>query len=37
VIAALLIWRLLYLLLPLALSIPVILAFEHSKMSCRDC
>lgn len=37
VIAALLIWRLLYLLLPLALSIPVILAFEHSKISCRDC
>ena len=37
VIAALLIWRLLYLMLPLALSIPVILAFEHSKISCRDC
>lgn len=31
VIAALLIWRLLYLLLPLALSIPVILVFERSK------
>lgn len=37
VIAALLIWRLLYLMLPLVLSIPVILAFEHSKISCRDC
>lgn len=37
VIAALLIWRLLYLLLPLALSIPVILIFEHSKAACRDC
>lgn len=37
VIAALLIWRLLYLLLPLALSIPVILAFEHSKAACREC
>lgn len=37
VIAALLIWRLLYLLLPLALSIPVILAFEHSKSACREC
>ena len=31
VIAALLIWRLLYLMLPLALSIPVILAFERSQ------
>jgi hypothetical protein len=31
VIAALLIWRLLYLLLPLALSIPVIFIFERSK------
>ena len=31
VIAALLIWRLLYLLLPLALSIPIIFIFEHSK------
>jgi uncharacterized membrane protein YbhN (UPF0104 family) len=31
VIAALLIWRLLYLMLPLALSIPVILVFERSQ------
>ncbi len=37
VIAALLIWRLLFLLLPLALSIPVILAFEHAKATCREC
>ena len=36
VIAALLIWRLLYLLLPLAFSIPVILAFEHSKATSPD-
>ncbi len=35
VIAALLIWRLLYLLLPLALSIPVILAFERSENTCE--
>ena len=33
VIAALLIWRLLYLILPLALSIPVILIFERSQAS----
>ncbi|WP_310600043.1 YbhN family protein [Desulfobulbus sp.] len=33
VIAALLIWRLLYLMLPLALSIPVILIFERSQAS----
>jgi uncharacterized membrane protein YbhN (UPF0104 family) len=31
VIAALLVWRLLYLMLPLALSIPVILVFESSQ------
>ena len=30
--AALLVWRLLYLLLPLALSIPVILLFERSQL-----
>jgi len=33
VIAALLIWRLLYLILPLALSIPVVLIFERSQAS----
>jgi glycosyltransferase 2 family protein len=32
VFAALLVWRLLYLLLPLAISIPVILAFERSQL-----
>jgi uncharacterized membrane protein YbhN (UPF0104 family) len=32
VFAALLVWRLLYLLLPLALSIPVIILFERSQM-----
>jgi uncharacterized membrane protein YbhN (UPF0104 family) len=30
--AALLVWRLLYLLLPLALSIPVIILFERSQL-----
>jgi hypothetical protein len=30
--AALLVWRLLYLLVPLALSIPVILLFERSQL-----
>jgi len=35
VIAALLIWRLLYLMLPLALSIPVILVFERSQTANR--
>lgn len=33
VIAALLVFRLLYLLVPLAISIPVMLAFEHSRLS----
>lgn len=33
VFAALLVWRLFYLLLPLALSIPVILLFEHSRLA----
>jgi uncharacterized membrane protein YbhN (UPF0104 family) len=32
VLAALLVWRLLYLLIPLAISIPVVLAFERSKL-----
>lgn len=32
VFAALLVWRLFYLLAPLALSIPVIVAFEHSRL-----
>lgn len=32
VLAALLVWRLLYLLIPLALSGPIILAFEHSQL-----
>jgi glycosyltransferase 2 family protein len=32
VFAALLVWRLLYLLIPLAVSIPVVLAFERSKL-----
>ncbi|MBL8588226.1 MAG: UPF0104 family protein [Methylobacteriaceae bacterium] len=32
VFAALLVWRLFYLILPLILSIPVILAFEHSQL-----
>ncbi|MDP4593128.1 MAG: UPF0104 family protein [Beijerinckiaceae bacterium] len=32
VFAALLVWRLFYLLIPLAMSIPVILAFEHSQL-----
>lgn len=32
VVAALLVWRLLYLLIPLALSGPIILAFEHSRL-----
>lgn len=32
VFAALLIWRLFYLIIPLALSIPVIVAFEHSQL-----
>ena len=32
VVAALLVWRLLYLLVPLALSGPIILAFEHSQL-----
>ncbi len=32
VFAALLVWRLFYLLIPLALSLPVILAFEHSQL-----
>jgi uncharacterized membrane protein YbhN (UPF0104 family) len=32
VFAALLVWRLLYLLVPLALSIPIILAFEEKKL-----
>lgn len=36
VIAALLIWRLLYLMLPLALSIPVILLFERSQAAKDD-
>jgi glycosyltransferase 2 family protein len=31
VVAALLVWRLLYLLIPLAMSGPIILAFEHSR------
>lgn len=33
VIAALLVWRLLYLLLPLALSVPVVLLFEKAQLS----
>lgn len=36
VMAALLIWRLLYLFLPLALSIPVIFIFERSKNTCEQ-
>lgn len=32
VFAALLVWRLFYLLVPLALSLPIILAFEHSQL-----
>ena len=32
VFAALLVWRLFYLLIPLAMSIPVIVAFEHSQL-----
>jgi uncharacterized membrane protein YbhN (UPF0104 family) len=32
VVAALLVWRLFYLLLPLALSIPIVLMFERSKL-----
>jgi glycosyltransferase 2 family protein len=36
VIAALLVWRLLYLLLPLALSVPAILLFERAQMSKAD-
>jgi glycosyltransferase 2 family protein len=32
VFAALLVWRILYLLMPLAISIPVVLAFERSKL-----
>ena len=35
VLAALLVWRLLYLLLPLALSGPIILAFEHRQLARR--
>ncbi|MGH8552078.1 MAG: hypothetical protein ACRERS_02180, partial [Methylococcales bacterium] len=33
VVAALLVWRLLYLLIPLALSTPIILAFEHTQLN----
>lgn len=33
VIAALLVWRLMYLLLPLAISVPVIIAFERAQLS----
>lgn len=33
VFAALLVWRLFYLLMPLALSIPVIVLFEHSRLA----
>ncbi len=36
VFAALLVWRLLYLLIPLAISIPVVLAFEKSQLSHSD-
>ncbi len=36
VLAALLVWRLLYLLLPLAISIPVVLGFERSKLFHHD-
>ncbi len=36
VMAALLIWRLLYLLLPLVVSIPIIFLFERSNVSCAD-
>lgn len=32
VFAALLIWRLFYLLIPLAMSVPIIIAFEHSQL-----
>jgi len=35
VVAALLVWRLLYLLIPLALSGPIIVAFEHSQLHRR--
>jgi glycosyltransferase 2 family protein len=35
VIAALLVWRLLYLLIPLALSGPIIVAFEHRQFRAR--
>lgn len=36
VFAALLVWRLLYLLIPLAISIPVVLAFEKSQLGHSD-
>jgi uncharacterized membrane protein YbhN (UPF0104 family) len=32
VIAALLIWRLMYLLIPLALSLPIVVAFERAQL-----
>lgn len=36
VVAALLVWRLLYLLLPLALSVPTVLLFERAQLAKRD-
>jgi hypothetical protein len=32
VVAALLIWRLMYLLIPLAISVPLVIAFERSQL-----
>ncbi|MDY0742967.1 YbhN family protein [Paucibacter sp. R3-3] len=37
VMAALLVWRLLYLLIPLAMSGPIILAFEYNQLRRRGC
>jgi hypothetical protein len=36
VIAALLIWRLMYLLIPLAISLPIVVAFERAQLKRQD-
>lgn len=36
VVAALLVWRLCYLILPLLMSLPIIIAFEHSQLGKQD-
>jgi hypothetical protein len=36
VVAALLVWRLFYLIIPLLLSLPVIIAFEHAQLARQD-